>query len=63
MMEELDKNKEETTNDLSHDKDDFILEFIERKKLQNRILQEIIDKLNKSSQDQDLKTNNKKKEP
>jgi hypothetical protein len=55
-MEEYDSEKtaEETT--LHGENPDFIQEFIERKKLQNKVLQEIIDNITKSENKD--KTNN-----
>ena len=44
-MKETDKDNTEEQNDQSSEKPDFIREFIEHKRLQNRVLQEIIDKI------------------
>jgi hypothetical protein len=63
-MEESDKNKKtEGPESQGEDKLDFIQEFIERKKLQNRILQVILDKIKKAEQNNLSQTTSKKKRP
>jgi hypothetical protein len=59
-MEESDKYKTEGQESRGEDKLDFIQEFIERKKLQNRILQEILDKIKQAEQNNISQTTRKK---
>ena len=47
-MKESDDETFDERIDEPDDKLDFIQEFIDRKKLQNRVLQELIDKLNQA---------------
>lgn len=52
--EEIDKTDKQP--DPLPDKSDFIQDFIDRKRLQNRVLQEIIDNITHSNQGTETKT-------
>ena len=60
-MEE-DKDKREENGVDPEDNPDFIQEFIERKKLQNKVLQKLIDQINQNGHTEDLNLNNKTEE-
>jgi hypothetical protein len=45
-MEEKDKKQADFENIPAEERPDFIQEFIDRKRLQNKVLQDIIDKIN-----------------
>jgi hypothetical protein len=62
-MEESEKNKTEGQESQGEDKLDFIQEFIDRKKLQNRILQEMLDKIIEAEQKNISQTTSKKQKP
>lgn len=59
-MEVPDNNKAEGRDGQPDDKLDFIQEFIDQKKLQNRVLQEILDKIIEAEQQNLSQTTGKK---
>ena len=59
-MEVTDNNITEGQDSQPDDKLDFIQEFIKQKKLQNRVLQEILDKIIEAEQQKISQTTSKK---
>lgn len=62
-MKPQDEENIEGQGSESDDKQDFLLKFIEQKKLQNRVLGEIIEKINKANRSNKPQTINKNKKP
>ena len=62
-MEENEKENIEEEISQAEENPDFIQEFIERKKLQNRVLQELIDKITHSEHTDKTQPTNKKQKP
>jgi hypothetical protein len=59
-MQKEENKKNETSGDQSENIPDYIQEFIERKRLENRILQGIIDNISHAQPIVELKKNKKK---
>ena len=62
-MEEMEKENMEEKDNNAGDDPDFLKEFIKRKKLQNRVLGDILDKIKQSESIQKSQTINKNKKP
>jgi hypothetical protein len=60
-MEDYQNGKTEEPGDQPDDQSDFIRKFIEQKKLQNRVLGEILEKINKAERSNKSQTINKNK--